>query len=473
MRTKVLAIVLALFAGRSQGIDRPEFSPPEETPAPRPCQLGGPATVDDAGLNAFSFPARTLTAKERRAFAVGNAFFKDNWVTAPASAAGRDGLGPLFNARSCSSCHLRDGRGRPPLDPAEFQYRDQHPFAEGLLLRLGVFDSAGPDREHPLYGGQLQDKSILGATPEGSIDIRYRRRLGQFGDGECYELVRPHYRVAQPRYGDLDGLALGPRVAPQLVGLGLLEAVPVSTLQSLADPDDSNGDGISGRIHWVHSRRTNERQPGRFGWKATEANVEDQVAAAFRGDIGITSTIFPEEDLTSLQRSSIQFESGGEPEISDHKLGRVTFYSLTLAVPAQRFPDSPQVKRGRVLFDEIGCANCHVPTLKTGAQAVTPSYEHATFHPYTDLLLHDLGPDLTDEKRDGEAAPQEWRTPPLWGIGLVPVVSGHTRYLHDGRARNLTEAVLWHGGEAEASRERFRQLPRTDREALIRFLHSL
>ncbi len=428
-------------------------------------RLGGAATTADDGINAFSYPSPTLDRMERRAFSVGNAFFKDNWVTAPASASARDGLGPLFNARSCSSCHLRDGRGAPP---------DSGLVEEpGLLIRIGVRADGG-DLPHPAYGGQIQDHAVLGLAPEARVRIRHETLTGSFADGTTYELAKPVYVLEELAYGPLgDDAVLGPRVAGHMVGLGLLEAIPADALLAQEDPNDVDGDGVSGRAHRVTSLRTGEPAIGRFGWKATQPTVEEQVAAAFVNDIGITSPLQPREVVRPAQAERFEVVSGGSPELDERKLQRVTFYSQTLAVPAQRDASSPAVRAGRAQFDALGCAACHTPTWTTGDEAVTSGYRNQTIHPFSDLLLHDLGPELADEKHDGEATPAEWRTPPLWGIGLFEVVNGHTRYLHDGRARTLEEAVLWHGGEALASRDAYLALAREQREALLAFLRSL
>jgi CxxC motif-containing protein (DUF1111 family) len=428
-------------------------------------RLGGGATVGEAGNNSFGFPAPLLTAAERRAFAVGNSFFKLNWVTAPSSTADLDGLGPLFNARSCSGCHLYDGRSRPP-EPDQID-------RQGLLLRIGVRAAPGdPDRPHPVYGDQIQDAAVLGETPEARVAIRTRTIAGEYGDGTAYELLAPEYELQDLAYGPLgEGVVLSPRTAPQLIGLGLLEAVPLEQLLEHADPDDRDRDGVSGRVHFVRGPH-GEQVPGRFGWKAAQPTVLAQTAAAFVNDIGITSDLFPDEALTPAERERIRAPSGGHPEIDAHKLDRVVFYTRTLGVPAQRGAGEPQVAAGRAVFERCRCAVCHVARFVTG-DAFHPAYAGQVIHPYTDLLLHDMGPGLADGKRDGDAGPQEWRTPPLWGIGLVPAVNGHSRYLHDGRARNLAEAVLWHDGEAASAKEAFRTASATDRAALLAFLASL
>lgn len=417
-------------------------------------------TIADATANAFGLPSPLLSAAERRAFAVGNSFFKQNWVTAPASTEGRDGLGPLWNARSCSSCHFKDGRSRPP----EADEVERH----GLLIRIGIPTRNGPDAPHPVYGAQIQDRANLGIAAEASVVIETRDVPGRYGDGSPFTLLAPSYTLRELGYGPLTApYGLGPRVAPQLIGLGLLEAIPAAAIVAQADPDDRDGDGISGRAHHVGT------QLGRFGWKAGQPTVATQTAAAFVNDMGITSALQPDEVLTATEAGRITFTSGGTPEIDDLAFARVVFYTRTLAVPAPRQTDDPQVMAGREHFQAFGCAACHTPTFVTGAVDWHAGHAAQTIHPFTDLLLHDLGPELADGKHDGEASPAEWRTAPLWGIGLIPVVNGHSRYLHDGRARDLAEAILWHGGEAMAAKERFRSAPAAERAALLAFLGSL
>ncbi|MEZ6037119.1 MAG: di-heme oxidoredictase family protein [Planctomycetota bacterium] len=424
-------------------------------------RLGGPHTVRDTSGNAFGFPSPQLSRQERRSFLVGNSFFRQNWVETPSSAPDRDGLGPLFNARSCSSCHLRDGRSAPPApDDVDRQ---------GLLIRIGVRDGERADVPHATYGGQIQDVATSGFAAEARVVIDYRATSAAFADGTPFELLAPSYSLSEPAYGDLGrGVVLGPRTAPALVGLGLLQAIPAATLQEWADADDVDGDGISGRVHVLADGRV-----GRFGWKATQPDVREQVAGAFVNDMGITSSLHPAEELTAAQRATTGFAGEANIEIDDATLLRVVFYTETLAVPAQRDVDDGEVQQGRALFTQFGCVACHRDDARTGDEACHPSYRDVAFAPYTDLLLHDMGAELADEKRDGDAAPAEWRTPPLWGIGLLSTVNGHSRLLHDGRARGVAEAILWHGGEGEAARERFRSADAAQRRALLRFVESL
>lgn len=429
-----------------------------------PARSGGAATSFDTSTRAFAQFIPTLTREERRAFAVGNSFFNENWVTAPASTEGRDGLGPLFNAQSCSSCHLFDGRGSPPLVDGDPE--------RGLLLRLSVLDDRGQPVPVPHYGDQLQDRAINGVAPEGRIVIAREPITGTFADGTPYELEMPIYSVGDPAYGELpEELLISPRVAPPVFGVGLLEAVPESAILAMADPDDADGDGISGRPNWVLDS-AGELALGRFGWKANVASVNDQNAAAFLGDLGITSSLHPDEVCEPVQLDCLAAPNGGAPELDDHKLQRVTFYTRTLAVPARRDVDDPVNLAGEQTFAALGCSSCHTPVLQTGATDVD-ALSGQTIRPYTDLLLHDMGPDLADGRPDFEASGSEWRTAPLWGIGLTEAVNGHTRFLHDGRARNLTEAILWHGGEAEPARNAFVALSQEQRDELLAFLNSL
>ena len=428
---------------------------------------GGAATVQATTRQAFGQPLPHFTADQETRFFVGNSFFNRNWVSAPASTTARDGLGPLFNARSCSACHLHDGRGRPPA-PGEDML--------SMLVRLSV---PGEDSRHgvvpePVYGDQFNGFAVAGVPPEGRALVTYEELPGAYEDGEPFSLRRPTYTFTDLQYGPMrPDTLLSPRVAPAMVGLGLLEAVPEWTLLALADPHDADGDGISGRPNRVWDKARQQTVMGRFGWKANQPSVAQQVAGAFLGDIGITSPLFPDENCTPAAVACRQASNGGSPELPERLFAHVVFYSRTLAVPARRNTRLPQVRRGRKLFEDAQCDACHTPTLETGAVPGLPDLSEQVIHPYTDLLLHDMGDGLADSRPDFEASGSEWRTPPLWGIGLVETVNRHTFLLHDGRARNLAEAILWHGGEAEDSKEYFRRMPRNDREAILQFLNSL
>ncbi len=432
---------------------------------PREALAGGDGTVFDTTRNAFSQPARNLPEDRRAPFFVGNSFFNQNWIIAPASVEARDGLGPLFNARSCSACHFKDGRGRPPADGEPL---------DTMILRISVpgVDQHGGPKPDPVYGDQVQGQAIRGLPREADVFVDYSEVTGRFADGEPFSLRAPTYRIVNPGYGPLfPTLLTSPRVSPSIIGLGLLEAVPEATLRRMADPGDSDGDGISGRLNSVWNHATGRMAVGRFGWKAEQPSVLQQTAAAFVGDIGITSSLFPRENHTADETALVTSPSGGNPEVSDAIFQAVVLYARSLGVPAARVDDGAQSGRGRDLFASARCTACHTPVLETAASE--PEFAHQTIRPYTDLLLHDLGDDLGDGRPAFDASGTEWRTPPLWGLGLIPKVNGHTFLLHDGRARNITEAILWHGGEARRSRERFLSMSKLDRAALIAFLESL
>lgn len=437
-----------------------------------PANLGGETTrTGGVTQNAFSQSAPNLSNEERRVFEIGDSFFNQNWVQAPASTDARDGLGPTFNAQACSSCHLRDGRGQPP-DP------ETTVDELGLLLRISLPTEQGDaPRPVPRYGDQIQDRSLDGVPAEADVGVEYTTIDGSYADGTPYELRKPTFTIDDPQFGPLpDDVLVSPRLAPQVIGAGLVESVPQASIEDAADPDDADGDGISGRTNTVIDAVTGEQALGRFGWKANVASIEGQVTAAFHGDIGITSSVHPDENCPPGQAACTDGISGsnepGEPELTDDRLGSVSFYSRTLAVPAMRDTSESDVEGGAALFDDFGCASCHTPTLETGATSIAALADQ-TFHPYTDLLLHDMGEGLADGRPDFEASDSEWRTPPLWGVGLVDEIDGYRFLLHDGRARTLEEAILWHGGEGQQAMESFRTASDDERRALIEFLEAL
>lgn len=436
---------------------------------------GGATTVFDKSRNAYSLPARNLSILRRDNFFIGNAFFKQPWVAAPASTKARDGLGPLFNTNTCQSCHVKDGRGRPPLSEDEAFL--------STLIRLSIPATTETHKAslithgavaEPNYGDQLQPKAIPGVEGEGQPRFTYQTIDGQFKDGSAYQLIKPTLHIDQPAYGDLpDNLLTSARVAPAMPGLGLLDAISEADILANADPDDDNTDGISGRPNYVWDAAQKKTVLGRFGWKANQPNIAQQVKAAFHGDMGLTSTLFPDKNCTPVQKNCQRAIEGGTPEVSDEVMDKVVFYSSTLGVPARRNMKEPNIAKGRALFEAAACSSCHIPEFKTADYPAIKELSNQRITPFSDLLLHDMGEGLADGRPDFLATGREWRTPPLWGIGLVETVNKHTRFLHDGRARNLSEAILWHGGEAEASKQQFIEMPKADRDALIAFLNSL
>ena len=429
---------------------------------------GGETTVFQEGQNAYSLPLANISRMDRRAHVVGNSFFNKNWVVAPSSPEARDGLGPLFNASSCSACHLRDGRGKPPSEEQS---------SDSLLFRISILGDSHNSQTipDPILGTQIATHAIPGLLEEGRVEVRYTERE-EAKNETGYFLRTPSYRFI-PSQDYLDHsrkLMLSPRLAPPVFGLGLLEAISEATLREFEDPDDKNQDGISGRLNFIPHPNLKHPQIGRFGWKANQIDLLHQITAAFRHDLGITSSIHPTESLSpnQLDRMS-KIPNGGNPELSDRILQRVLRYQQTLAPPARRMWTDSKVLRGEQLFTKARCHLCHIPKLETGRHPDIQELSFQTIRPFTDLLLHDMGEGLADGRPDFAASGSEWRTPPLWGIGLTRTVNGNDFYLHDGRARSLTEAILWHGGEAAQSRDTFNEFSEEEKRALIQFLESL
>ncbi len=312
--------------------------------------------------------------------------------------------------------------------------------------------------------------------------ITYQDQPVTLGDGSVVTLRKPVYSVAEPGYGPMHPqIMLSPRVAPQMIGLGLLEAIPAADILAHADPGDADGDGISGRASIVPSSEFGVPMLGRFGLKGGAPTVKEQSAGAFSGDMGLSTPLNPDPHgecriaQTDCRASAVGQEPGTRDglEVDAKSLELVAFYSRNLAVPERRKPDDPTVLRGKELFYQAGCPACHIPKFVTHRLKDRPEQSFQLIWPYSDLLLHDLGPGLADNRPEGRASGSEWRTAPLWGIGLTQTVSGHNELLHDGRARNLTEAILWHGGEAQTARDSFAGMTKADRDALLEFLGSL
>jgi CxxC motif-containing protein (DUF1111 family) len=462
----LLALSLALM-----GCDQaPQFTQAE----PGEALSAGTATVNQFDQNAFSLPSANLPPSRRLDFSVGNSFFRNPWVTAPATTTARDGLGPLFNTNGCQNCHIKDGRGHPPAADAL--------SSVSMLVRLSI--PAGPEHAaiierlgvlaEPTYGGQLQDMANPGVAPEGKVRVSYSSERVTFADGLEVELRKPTLEITQLGYGALHPeTQFSVRIAPPMIGLGLLEAIPEAAILANADPDDLNGDGISGRANQVWDHAQQRTTLGRFGWKAGQPTLNQQNADAFANDMGLTSTLIAHDNCTTVQTDCLQAPHGGEPEVSDNILATVLFYTRNLAVPARRDVDAPEVIAGKNLFHQAGCQSCHTPQFTTAADAAEAELANQVIRPYSDLLLHDMGEGLADNRPEFLATGREWRTAPLWGIGLTETVNGHTQFLHDGRARNLLEAILWHGGEAEAAKQTVLTFNADERSALLAFLNSL
>lgn len=438
---------------------------------------GGSVTVQRLDRGAYLAPAANLSAEQRLDFSAGNSFARNPWVIAPSSTTARDGLGPLFNGTACQSCHVRNGRGQPPAPGAR--------HSVSMLVRLSLPDHLGDSATRarqgvvgePVYGVQLQDMAIAGHVPEGKVRVDYRSRWVSFEDGSRVELREPALRIGQLGYGPLHpDTRFSARVATPMIGLGLLEAIPAEAILANATRQAQRDDGIHGRPNQVWDVRQGATVLGRFGWKAGQPSLDQQNAHAFAHDMGLTSRLLSTDDCTTGQPACLAAPNGNGPgnegEVSDNIRRLVLFQTRHIGVPARRDVADPTVLRGKRLFYQAGCQSCHVPSYTTGASA-EPALANQRIWPYTDLLLHDMGDGLADGRGEFTASGREWRTPPLWGIGLSATVSGHSQFLHDGRARNLLEAVLWHGGEAEAARRQVVAFNSGQRDALLAFLNSL
>jgi CxxC motif-containing protein (DUF1111 family) len=458
-----------------------DFSAPERSESKA---AGKGTTSFDPNANSFSHFLANLSFEQEEQFKLGDALFKKIWVSSPSSTQASDGLGPLFNARSCQSCHIKDGRGHPPFEG--------QPENVSMFLRLSVPPGANDTRQtidgvtagevgDPTYGGQFQDFAVPGLKGEGRMVIDYTDLPVTLGDGSVVTLRQPTYSVADLNYGPMaDDVMMSPRMANPMIGLGLVEQVPAADILAHADPEDRDGDGISGRANWTIEPVSQSVMLGRFGWKAGKATIRSQSAAAFAGDIGIGTPLFntPHGDCTANQPACLAMPTGeqarlGPSEAPDPVMDLVTFYAQTLGVPERRDVDAPAVLRGKQAFYDAGCASCHTPKFVTSRDAENPAHRFQLIWPYGDFLLHDMGEGLADHRPEGLADGYEWRTQPLWGIGLTETVSGHSFFLHDGRARNLTEAILWHGGEAQAARDNFAGMSQATRDDLLAFLGSL
>lgn len=420
---------------------------------------GGTTTSFDATSKAYTFPLSNVSVETLAGHRLGDAVFETTFVSPPALI--NSGLGPLYNNTSCKSCHTNDGRAKPSTDLETFG---------GMLFRVSVpgIDNHGGPIPVPGFGLQIQTQAVAGTNAEMKLEIQYEEVTGTFADGQGFTLQRPHFIIKGSYIPFPSEAMISPRIANPNFGLGLLQAIPEETILTYADEFDSDGDGISGRPNYVYDYSTKRIVLGRFGWKASQPTLLQQAAAAANGDMGITSTYFPDE--ASL--GQWQDVPAHSPEITADQLNALAVYLQTLAPPARRNASDATVIKGKLLFTQAQCSACHISKFKTGSDLLT-EISNQTIRPYTDLLLHDMGEGLADGRPDFKATGSEWRTPPLWGIGLTKIVNGHTNFLHDGRARNLMEAVLWHGGEAEHAKQHVLNMTVAERNALIKFLESL
>ena len=427
-----------------------------------------PAAVDEVALPVvFDQPFDTIDGDLLDEFLQGQALFNAVWAPAGEGDPDTDGLGPLFNASSCADCHLATGRRQVPPDGELTE--------AGLVVRLSspeIDPITGAPVPEPTYGDQLQDKGVGDIEGEGRIFTNYVTQSGAYPDGTPFAILWPTVNVRSPTQGPLTPLVqFSARIGAQLIGTGLIEAIDEETILALADPNDANGDGISGRPNFVWNPVTETTEFGRFGWKSNVPTLENQIAQAFNGDMGITSPIVANQNCSPAQPTCSAAAGDDEFEATEEQIDAIATYLRLLAVPEARTAGNPAAERGQERFREFGCASCHVESLTTGESDI-PELSQQTVTLYSDLLLHDLGFDMSDDRPDFQASPLEWRTPPLWGLGLIPVENDRG-FLHDGRARTLEEAILWHGGEGAISRSNFLFAEASAREDLLEFLRSL
>ncbi len=442
-------------------------------PLPPAWAAAGAPTVADQSIAAYLQPLSGLSPAERDLFDQGRTLFDRPWVMAPKAGRLHDpatlvGLGPVYNDISCLGCHVRNGGGGAPDGPGIAMH--------GMLVRLslpGPGPHGGP-LPLPAYGDQLNDHAVPGVTAEGQARLSYIVRTVVLAGGQRAGLRVPHLKVSDLGFGPLGAKALfSPRIAQPVYGGGLLEAIPAQAVADYAARQRAQGGPVRGRVNQVWDIALGRTVPGRFGWKANQPSLAQQAAGAANGDMGLTSPLFPDKNCRAAQTACLGARRGPQPDLTAARLQALTTYLRGLAVPARRGAQAPAVLRGERLFGALGCAECHRPTWKTGKTAALAALAGQTIHPYSDLLLHDMGPGLADGRPDFQASGRDWRTPPLWGLGLARRVNAAAGFLHDGRARSPLEAVLWHGGEAGAAQAAFIALPKGDRDDVLAFLNSL
>ncbi|USE38145.1 di-heme oxidoredictase family protein [Endozoicomonas sp. SCSIO W0465] len=445
---------------------------------------GGDASVNVTGFNTIAKPSANMPVFNRLNFHKGNALFRQIWQPESGADLAVDGLGPMFHTTSCSSCHIHDRRGHAPEDG---EITD-----ESVLVRLSIPAISDDQKKRlkksgvipePTYGGQLQVNALEGVKPEGQVRVTFEYFQVTFADGHQVELRKPLFTVENLGYGPMaENTMLSMRITPSMIGIGLLEAISEKSLLANEDPEDSNGDGISGRVNRVWDIQKQRTSIGRFGWKAGVPTLRQQSAAAFSGDMGLTTSLFPDESCTKIQKDCLAAPSGEESDVSDLVLDKIVFYSRNVGVPVRTNAKRPEVLKGKTLFNEAGCAGCHQPSFRTASldvqsetamTVIEKEQANQLIWPYSDFLLHDMGEGLADGRPEFLATGSEWRTPALWGIGHTQLLDRRTGFLHDGRARSLMEAILWHGGEAQQSRSKVLKMSADERKALVTFIESL
>lgn len=465
-----------------------------------PHNPGGETSVNIKNGAAFSSHSQNMNdVKRRLKFNGGNKFFEEPWAQAAGSVSSQDGLGPLFNNNACQDCHIRDGRGHAPLAEVGSFGED---FST-MLLRVSKSNISKEQQadinatlianvKDSCLGGQLQHQSNHGIKKEATQQVSYQIKTVEFSDGEEVTLRIPTWHINALQCSIDSDAVFSARVAPPMIGLGLLENISTADILAKEDINDKNQDHISGKANMVFSKELNKAALGRFGWKAGQPSLRQQTAGAFLGDMGLTTELFRDENCMPMQKDCLAaFNGNGDKvdptydwEVSNQVLDKVEFYSHHLAVPKRRNPTNKDVIAGEKIFNDIGCASCHTPSFTTQNNLEHPELANQIIYPYTDLLLHDMGEALADFDQHSKsvdadiqvefrATANEWRTPPLWGIGLSKMVNPKATFLHDGRAQTILEAILWHDGEAKQSQQAVLTLNKNQREQLIAFINDL
>lgn len=462
---------------------------------------GGQTSVANTTVNAFSQKSNNIiTVDRQQSFALGNDFFEQPWVAGSASTSSRDGLGGLFNNNACQDCHIRDGRGHAPeansndFNSILFRAAKTNITTEQEIQMLnGELANVGDSS----VGGQLQQFGVSGVTAEVDLAVQYQYSTVTFTDGFEVELRQPIWQLTSKdtSHDFDDDTVFSPRIAPPMIGLGLLALVSEQDIVTKEDITDSDNNGISGKANYVWSLEANQKALGRFGWKAGQPSLIEQAAGAFVNDMGLTNRLHLQESCLEHQSECLTAQNGNGDSVNDYAyevpdivLDAIAFYSSHLAVPKRRNAYSNNVLSGQALFKQAGCQGCHTPSYITEYSTEQPELSEQKIFPYTDLLLHDMGSALADFTLDNEnnnqpatrdakteyaASAHEWRTPPLWGLGLATTVDSNANFLHDGRARTIMEAVLWHGGEAEKAKQVVLQFTARERANLLAFLDDL
>jgi CxxC motif-containing protein (DUF1111 family) len=456
---KYICLLILILFGATACRKAQDFSESEQDPR----LSGGSQTSFNNGSGAFDQSFFGLSAHDQLIHDIGDTKFSSAFVTAPAHV--NPGIGPLFNNISCGSCHPSQGSGSPPQ-------AGQNAGLESffLLLSNGGVDVYGAPADVPGFGNQLQNNSSYGKPKEGDYNVTYTNQTFTYPDGTTAILRVPTYNIVNTYLPFSANIKVSPRMAPSVFGLGLLDNIGDATLLAMSNQASTDTNIFYGKPNYVWDVVKNKMSIGKFGHKCERPTLEQQVAEALQQDIGITNKLFPTENCVN---QSQYYDDGLNPEITDSTLSALVYYMKTIAVPARRNVTDPQVLRGEQLFKQAKCAGCHRPTIVTDVSITLPQLSNQTIHPYSDLLLHDLGSGLADGRAVYSATGQEWRTCPLWGIGLTQIVTGQTSFLHDGRASTLEQAILWHGGQANYSKIFFTHLPKNDRDAVIAFLNSL